>query len=360
MEKLICNPLFLVAITIVFGQMFGKIGVRYFKLGNSGVLFVGLFLSYILGSMEYGYIIPKELFFASLIGFIVTVGLKASKNIVEVISTYGLKFIILALVITMTGALSSFAFLKVLPELKLEIIGTYIGSLTSSPGLATALEAAPLEAGSFIGLGYAIAYIPGVVLVILFSQISARNKAVGETTNEASNPQANQPFDVVRFLIVIVVGIAIGSIKLGTALSLGMTGGVLLSALVMGAMSEKFTFSEASLSPIRDISLSSFLAIVGLKYGFQAVNAIQESGLQLLIIGLTTAVLSISSGYLVGKYLLRIEHVILVGGICGGMTSTPGLAAATKAFEDDRVVAGYGATYPIALLGMIIFANLLF
>ncbi len=103
-----------------------------------------------------------------------------------------------------------------------------------------------------------------------------------------------------------------------------------------------------------------FLAIVGLNYGYEAFSAVREFGLLLLLIGLATGVFSIAVGYIVGKYVLKIESVYLVGGICGGMTSTPGLAAAIDEFGSEEVTAGYGAAYPFALLLMIVFTKLLF
>ena len=99
---------------------------------------------------------------------------------------------------------------------------------------------------------------------------------------------------------------------------------------------------------------------MGLTYGYQAVSAIYQSGIQLLGIGLLTGSLSIAMGYFVGKHVLKIESVYLIGGICGGMTSTPGLAAAIDSFESEDVVTGYGATYPFALIFMILYTNLLF
>ena len=50
---------------------------------------------------------------------------------------------------------------------------------------------------------------------------------------------------------------------------------------------------------------------------------------------------------------------MLSGAICGGMTSTPGLGAATDAVGSDDPGAGYGATYPFALFGMVIFTIIL-
>ena len=90
------------------------------------------------------------------------------------------------------------------------------------------------------------------------------------------------------------------------------------------------------------------------------MQAISTSGLSLLLVGLTTGVLSVLVGFVIGKYVLKIRGVYLIGGICGGMTSTPGLAAAIDSFEEEKVVAGYGATYPFALIFMIVWTNLLF
>ncbi|MCK5762889.1 MAG: hypothetical protein KAH05_02100, partial [Clostridiales bacterium] len=51
--------------------------------------------------------------------------------------------------------------------------------------------------------------------------------------------------------------------------------------------------------------------------------------------------------------------IMLAGAICSGMTSTPGLGATVEAVGSDDPAAGYGATYPFALLGMVIFTIIL-
>ena len=177
----------------------------------------------------------------------------------------------------------------------------------------------------------------------------------------------NKSFHLVSFVIVILLGIIIGSLKLNIfglkTFSLGLTGGTLISALFLGSCCKKmfnFDFDSTHLGIIRDISLNMFLAIVGLNYGYASVSAIQRLGFLCLFVGLVTGVISIGVGYFIGKYILRLEPVYLVGGICGGMTSTPGLAAAIDSFGSEEVVAGYGATYPFSLIAMIILTKLLF
>jgi len=55
-----------------------------------------------------------------------------------------------------------------------------------------------------------------------------------------------------------------------------------------------------------------------------------------------------------------LNWVMLAGSICGGMTSTPGLGAAIDAVGSDDPASGYGAVYPFALLGMVMFTILLY
>jgi putative transport protein len=358
LEELLKNPIILILFCVMIGQSIGKIGFGHFKLGSSGILFTGLFMSFILGKNGISFAIPKELLQISLVGFIVAVGLKASKGIIDVIKNYGLKFMVLGIAITGTGALSTKLMMHLFSDMKFEVLGTYIGALTSSPGLATALELAGINQGSAIGIGYALAYIPGVIIVILFSQLSGKRFISNNTFVSELEVKKGENLSVLKLSIVLLFGSLIGSIKFMT-ISLGLTGGVLISSLIMGSSLKGFSFEEKSLNAIRDISLASFLAIVGLKYGYNAVNTIQIAGMQLLMIGIVTGLLSLSVGYVVGKFILKMDDDILAGAICGGMTSTPGLAAAVEAFKNDNVVVGYGATYPFALIGMIIFINVL-
>ena len=89
--------------------------------------------------------------------------------------------------------------------------------------------------------------------------------------------------------------------------SLGITGGVLISALFLGSYFKSLQFENTALDVIRDISLNGFLAIVGLDYGYTAINAVMDSGVILLIIGLAIASISVIAGHIMGYYILKIE-----------------------------------------------------
>jgi putative transport protein len=117
--------------------------------------------------------------------------------------------------------------------------------------------------------------------------------------------------------------------------------------------------NESTLSTIRELSLSFFLAIVGLNYGYGAITSLTGSGLTLALVSIAVGVISIMVGFLVGRYAFHLNWVMLAGALCGGMTSTPGLGAATDALDSEDPAAGYGATCPFALFGMIIFTIVL-
>ena len=364
LKSLLTNPFFLMAFSIFFGQYLGQKSVKNIKLGSSVTLFIGLFLSYILNVLwDIKVEINRDLFLLSLIGFIGSVGLIASKNIRQTIKTYGYKFVILSFFVTGTGALLTFVFFNVFKENSSSILGTYVGALTSSPGLAAALESA--KESSYVGIGYAIAYVPGVLVVVLFSQVMKLILPKSSDSYEKEE-DSKEGFSMMSFMFVIGLGVGLGTIKIagfGLNFSLGLTGGVLISALFLGSFKKlgylSFEFNTKQLNIIRDISLNMFLATVGLNYGQTAFEALKTSGLPLLLMGLTTGLFSLLVGWFIGKYILKIDDIYLIGGVCGGMTSTPGLASAIDAFEEEKVVSGYGATYPFALIFMILWTNLL-
>ena len=156
----IMNPFVLMMITVFLGMLFGKIKFGKFTFGVSGCLFVGLIVGwwiYRLASTfpktELGYnaaaqliedgIINKAFFTLFLILFIAAVGLLAAKDIEVIIKKYGSKFIILGFLITFVGAIVTYGMALILPGINsYEVTGVYTGALTSSPGLAAALESA--------------------------------------------------------------------------------------------------------------------------------------------------------------------------------------------------------------------------
>ncbi len=377
------DPLLMMLSSILLGQFIGKINFKGFKLGSAGALFVGIGMSYYVTDYLLRYNrsatflrpeIPSAVFQLSLMGFIASVGLLASQNIRGIIKENGYRFMVLAAVVTGSGAMTAWGFTRLLAHAnKISILGTYPGALTSSPALAVALELAKKlgDSGEVqVGLGYTISYIPAIATIVLFVQLLAKGHKDNGTSHKALQEptvEKTADFNIIAFAIVGVVGTIIGgfSIPLGSfgELSLGATGGVLITALVLGDRKKigslSFDMDKRQLGVVRDISLNMFLATVGFNYGYAALSMIKETGITLLAVGATTTIISVGIGYLIGK-LLGLSTVNLIGGICGAMTSTPGLCASMEALGNDEVTAAYGAVYPFGLFFKILMINILF
>lgn len=309
--------------------------------------------------------------------------------------------------------------------------GVYTGALTSSPGLAAALESsrehAAITVANFdeldekgkirvgeimgiepeeitkedfqltdeqknkfvniaeasVGAGHAIGYPFGVLIVILavnfFPNIFKIDvdkekelyKAEMESARKAGNVKEIETvkFDLLAFIVSCLFGYTIGEITIPMGplgdFSLGATGGVLIGSLLLGYIGKigrlNFRMDNHILSVIRQLSLAFFLAIVGLKYGYDVIDSVVSSttGAYLVLVTIVVGIAGMLIGFLIGRYVFKINWLMLSGAICGGMTSTPGLGAAIEAVGGDEPAAGYGATYPFALFGMVLFSIIL-
>ncbi len=367
MLELLKNPVFLITIAIILGKILGKLTYKGFSFGASAIMFVGIFLIEILYKCGIRDVeIPSYLFTISLSIFIVSVALVSSKSLVPAFKVYGIKFILLAFVVRGSGAFLIFLFLKVFPNYAYHFAGLSVGALTSSPGLGNAIELAksPIDMTAAVTSGYIIGYIPGVSSVILSGKIISKlyNKKNIEKETKEKRKSSCTEFNFVKFMLVIALGFIIGTFNINLSssfsFSLGTTGGCLVSALILGSAFKGFEFNEVKLAILKEFSICAFLALIGLKYGHDAIYSIMHEGLILLPIGIMASITALTSGYLVGKYIFKIDVPLLTGGICGAMTSTPGLASAYEAFEDDEVVTGYGLTYPFGLIYAILLLRL--
>lgn len=178
LESILTNPFILMFGCIFLGKFVGLMEIKGVSLGSSGGLFVGLGVSYIVTRVLIGQnpdfdagqnFISGELFSLSLILFIASVGLAASRNIRSIIKNNGPKFILLAFVVTGTGALSTWGLLQLFQNQALEsVVGTFSGALTNSPGLAAAIEATD---SNEVAVAYGATYPFALFFMILFINI---------------------------------------------------------------------------------------------------------------------------------------------------------------------------------------------
>ena len=250
--------------------------------------------------------------------------------------------------------------------------GIFTGALTSSPGLASALETSNFHEAQ-VGYGYALGYVPGVLVVVVsmyllpkLFKIDIENELKVLKNNTKTIKDHEKEFDFIAYSLVIILGIIIGKIKVKFGIinfNFGITGGVLISSLFLGNLKKvvgiNFNMNRTILKSLKELGLLMFLGSVGLRYGYTSINSLNSEGILYVACAFIIGFLSLLIGFLVGRYVFKINWIMLSGALCGGMTSTPGLGAAIDSTKSDDVTAGYGATYPFALIGMIIFVIIL-
>jgi putative transport protein len=167
--------------------------------------------------------------------------------------------------------------------------------------------------------------------------------------------QPNEETDLSVLGIAIFIGILAGAsiiIPIGRMhISLGTSVGTLLAGLTVGwARSTRPWFAripDAAILFMRSLGLAAFVAMIGLKAGPIFVDAVRSSGYQLFFGGIVVTLVPLLTGILFGKYILRLEPVLLLGGIAGAQTMIAGVAAVQE--KADSPIATLGYSYTVAL-----------
>lgn len=372
------NPVTLLFVVGLLGILLGMVGTKRIKLGASAALLVGIVFGH------FGFSVPISFFTLATTMFMAAVGLLASKDIVRLLRQYGIKFPVLAITTTTVGATSIYISTLIFkaqasPPL---IAGAFTGALTSTSALMAALE---VTSNPLIIIGHTLAYPLGMLTVVFFIQLIPRiaridiekekiifRKELKKNEREESRIGVKEvAFSLPVYFLAIVVGLLVGEIPIPFpyvgSFNFGATGGVLITALLIGYGGQKIGHigaipvgvADKPLAAIRSMTLSFALAVIGLKGGAGFVEVIMEHGVLLVLISAVVALATISIGFLLGRYIFHVNWTILSGALCGAMTSTPGLAVAIDSVKAEEVGAGYGATYPVALILMVTFTKLL-
>ena len=160
----------------------------------------------------------------------------------------------------------------------------------------------------------------------------------------------------------IVLGVLFGKLNLsfgdGMSFSPGLTGGVLIVALVLSAVGKTgpilWSMSGPSNHLLRQLGLLLFLAEVGTSAGKTLVATFQDNGMLLFGVGVAITLVPMLVSVLVGRLVFKISLLDLLGTITGGMTSTPGLAAADSMVDSNIPGVAYATVYPIAMVLLIV------
>lgn len=174
-------------------------------------------------------------------------------------------------------------------------------------------------------------------------------------------------------LIPIFLGIALGCILanipfvipgIPASLKLGLTGGPLVVAIIIGYFGPKYnlvTYNTISANMMmRELGICIFLACVGLGSGHDFVTTVMNAnGLCWLLYGVMITMIPILLGGLIGRYCFHLNYYAMLGVLSGCNTNPPALNYARALTKTDAPSIGYSAVYPFAMFLRIITIQIL-
>ena len=394
--------LFVVFAVLFFGYALGRITIKGISLGDAGVFIIAL----LFGALFFGVNEAGELLFVAsskpydfsqgltiiealgLILFVTSVGYIAGPKFFGNFKKNFKSYVFLGFIIILAGGLSAVlciyageilgygATIESQDGFVAMIVGLLSGSLTSTPAFSAAKATVAPQFTGLVSVGHGIAYIFGVVGVVLFVQIipkftkanmdEERSKLAIKT--EENKKTARKLFEidhmgVAGFALAAVIGTIVGQIKIplssqglsGTCFSLTTTGGCLLTSLVLGHFGRigkiKIMPNDTTLKLFRELGLVLFLVGAGIPGGAEFVANFDP---MYFVYGIIMTIFPLIVGYLFAKYVLKLSLLNNLGSITGGMTSTPALGTLINVAGTEDVASAYAATYPIALIAVVL------
>lgn len=370
-ESVLGNTLMVVFLVALIGYLVGSIKIRGVELGTAGILLVALVFGH------FGFEVPDLVRELGLICFVTSVGFIAGPKFFRNFKLNAKSYILLGLIIIAMGAVTTCAVILLTGTPTDVTVGMMAGALTSTPGLAAAIDATASNAAS---VGYGIAYPFGVVGVVLFVQLVPKflktdmaaerakfEAAANVDVEEYHKTKKEELFyadsmGFFPFAVAVAAGIVLAKIVIplpgGAEFSLGTSGGPLIAGLILGHFGHFGKLSvqveKHVLECLREFGLALFLIGAGVEAGAGFIEILKEQGLVLFLYGALITLIPMLIGYFFAVKVLKLSLFNALGSICGGMTSTPALGTLIRVTETDDVASAYAATYPVALVFVVL------
>lgn len=370
------------------GYVLGRITIKGISLGTAGVFIValvyGCFFHETLSkeiNVDFVSSALKIVDNLGLILFVTAVGFIAGPSFFGNFKKNFKSYVLLAIIIIFSGGLACAACIMIgrnftsldSGEFTALMTGILSGALTSTPGFSAAKDAAS-QYESAVSVGYGIAYIFGVLGVVLFVQLVPKIMKAdmskerellndGSDTKKKSNKDLKliemDEFGIMPFALAAVIGIIVGSFKFGN-FSLSTTGGCLFTSLIFGHFAHfgkvDVTPKDSTLKVFRELGLMLFLIGAGVAGGAKFAEYFE---VVYFLYGMIMTIVPMILGFLFAKYVLKLSLLNNLGSLTGGMTSTPALGTLISTAGTEKVAAAYASTYPVALISVVIVSQLL-
>jgi putative transport protein len=145
-----------------------------------------------------------------------------------------------------------------------------------------------------------------------------------------------------------LVSFPLGGIKIALSTSVG----TLLAGLLVGYLRTRLPhfgrIPEGAVNLMTSLGLAAFVGLTGLHAGPIFLSAIREAGIGLLLGGMVVTLLPQIVGFCLGHFVLRMNPILLLGGLTGAQTVTAAMAALQERSGSPVPVLGYTPAYPVA------------
>lgn len=164
----------------------------------------------------------------------------------------------------------------------------------------------------------------------------------------------------------IIIGVLLGKISIpvfGFSFSLGLTGGVLMAAIILSRIGKTgnilWNVSGSSNQLLRKLGLIFFLVAVGTDAGGNLMETLGSGGLSFFAAGAVITIIPMLVTMTIGHYFLKTNFLVLIGALTGSMTSTPALSAVEPMTDSNGPKIAYATVYPFALVLIIICSQIM-
>ncbi|WP_415346064.1 putative transporter [Enterobacter hormaechei] len=198
-----------------------------------------------------------------------------------------------------------------------------------------------------------------------------RPSSIDAVANMVGNAQQKlQQVQMLPVFIGVGLGVMLGSIPLyvpgfPVALKLGLAGGPLIMALILGrigSIGKLYWFMPPSANlALRELGIVLFLAVVGLKSGGDFVDTlVNGEGMSWVGYGIFIAAIPLITVGLLARMFAKMNYLTLCGMLAGSMTDPPALAFANNLHATSGAAAlSYATVYPLVMFLRIITPQLL-
>jgi putative transport protein len=137
----------------------------------------------------------------------------------------------------------------------------------------------------------------------------------------------------------------------GMRISLSTSVGTLLAGLLVGHLRTRYPLlgpiPDGAVTLMTSLGLAAFVGMTGLQAGPVFLSAVGEAGIGLLLGGVVVTLAPMMVGLYFGRYLLRMNPILLLGALAGAQTTTAAMAAVQERSGSPVAVLGYTAAVPI-------------